>query len=309
MKVIDVYDGDNISNFDELKASGLAVVTKATEGTTGVQKYHGYRYKQCKARNIPIGFYHMLCITSQPETQAENFYNQVKNFNNDIRNMLDVEYENLGSRAEEYTNRFLQRYFELSGQDMIIYSCESYFKEHFSDSFLNSHDLWVAKYSSNKSDLPNQVIWQYSDQCKDYGFVGNDEGKVDINELLLPNKFFRNGYTVQEVIQNNEVEDRGETDIYYILQRELNAQGFRDKNGNKLVEDGIPGPLTLSACPVVKKGASGNITTWIQLRCGATPDGIFGNDTENAVKWMQRKWNINDDGIVGIMTWTKLLGL
>ena len=45
------------------------------------------------------------------------------------------------------------------------------------------------------------------------------------------------------------------------------------------------------------------------LLLGANPDGIFGNDTENAVKWMQRKWNINDDGIVGPNTWAKLLGL
>ena len=112
-----------------------------------------------------------------------------------------------------------------------------------------------------------------------------------------------------EVVVNNATTQATTDNIYLQLQRELNVQGFKDKNGNKLVEDGIPGELTLSACPVVRKGASGNITTWIQLRCGATPDGIFGTDTENAVKWMQRKWNINDDGIVGPNTWAKLLGL
>ena len=106
-----------------------------------------------------------------------------------------------------------------------------------------------------------------------------------------------------------QISSASSTNIYLELQRELNLQGFTDKNGNKLIEDGIPGALTLSACPVVKKGARGSITTWIQLRCGANPDGIFGTDTENAVKWMQRKWNINDDGIVGPNTWRKLLGL
>ena len=126
----------------------------------------------------------------------------------------------------------------------------------------------------------------------------------DVNEF---NEGVLNGN--KQVVVNNATTQVATDNIYLQLQRELNVQGFTDKNGNKLVEDGIPGELTLSACPVVKKGASGNITTWIQLRCGATPDGIFGTDTENAVKWMQRKWNINDDGIVGIMTWTKLLGL
>ena len=110
-----------------------------------------------------------------------------------------------------------------------------------------------------------------------------------------------------EVVVNNATTQATTDNIYLQLQRELNVQGFKDKNGNKLVEDGIPGPLTLSACPVVKKGARGNITTWIQLRCGANPDGIFGTDTENAVKWMQHKWGLVEDGVVGPQTWSKLL--
>ena len=145
----------------------------------------------------------------------------------------------------------------------------------------------------------NVVGHQYTEN----GSISGINGNVDVNN-------FTNGILIgnKQVAINNPVQATTDN-IYLQLQRELNAQGFKDKNGNKLVEDGIPGELTLSACPLVRKGASGNITTWIQLRCGATPDGIFGTDTENAVKWMQRKWNINDDGIVGIMTWTKLLGL
>lgn len=111
------------------------------------------------------------------------------------------------------------------------------------------------------------------------------------------------------VVVNNATTQATTDNIYLQLQRELNAQGFKDKNGNTLVEDGIPGKLTLSACPVVRKGASGNVNTWIQLRCGAVPDGIFGTDTENAVKYMQRKWGLEEDGVVGPATWRKLLGL
>ena len=110
-----------------------------------------------------------------------------------------------------------------------------------------------------------------------------------------------------EVVVNNATTQATTDNIYLQLQRELNAQGFKDKNGNTLVEDGIPGKLTLSACPVVRKGASGNVTTWIQLRCGAVPDGIFGTDTENAVKYMQHKWGLEEDGVVGPQTWSKLL--
>ena len=39
-----------------------------------------------------------------------------------------------------------------------------------------------------------------------------------------------------------------------------------------------------------------------------TPDGIFGNNTLGAVKLFQKKANIDVDGVVGPITWAKLLG-
>ena len=93
------------------------------------------------------------------------------------------------------------------------------------------------------------------------------------------------------------------------LQRELNVQGFKDKNGNTLIEDGIAGELTISACPLVKKGATGNITRWIQRHVNTQDDGIFGEGTRQAVSIYQASKGLEADGIVGKNTWTKLLGL
>ena len=93
------------------------------------------------------------------------------------------------------------------------------------------------------------------------------------------------------------------------LQAELNAQGFRDNNGNKLVVDGIAGSKTLSACPTLKIGAQGNITKLMQQKVGTTADGIFGNNTKQAVKNYQKSKGLSVDGIVGRNTWRKLLGL
>ena len=93
------------------------------------------------------------------------------------------------------------------------------------------------------------------------------------------------------------------------LQVELNAQGFRDSNGNKLVVDGIAGSKTLSACPTLKVGARGNITKLMQQKVGTTADGIFGNGTKQAVINYQKSKGLSADGIVGQNTWRKLLGL
>lgn len=96
------------------------------------------------------------------------------------------------------------------------------------------------------------------------------------------------------------------------LQNELNRQGFRDYEGKTLVVDGIDGKRTKSACPLVKKGAKGNVTRLIQERLNSVGfslgvDGIFGTATYNAVKVFQRNRGLSQDGIVGKNTWNWLL--
>lgn len=89
------------------------------------------------------------------------------------------------------------------------------------------------------------------------------------------------------------------------LQKELNVQGFRDKNGNKLAEDGILGELTISAMPVIKKGSKGNITKLVQellvskgYNTGGV-DGIAGDKTRTAIINYQQRRNIIADGCFG----------
>lgn len=91
------------------------------------------------------------------------------------------------------------------------------------------------------------------------------------------------------------------------LQEELNRQF-----GARLVVDGINGPKTLKACPMVKKGAKGGITRLIQERLNSvgfslTIDGIFGENTNKAIKVFQKNRDLVQDGIVGPNTWEWLL--
>ena len=64
--------------------------------------------------------------------------------------------------------------------------------------------------------------------------------------------------------------------------------------------------------PTVKKGAEGEITRLIQERLNSvgfnlTTDGIFGENTKNAVKVFQKNRGLTQDGIVGPNTWEWLL--
>ena len=88
------------------------------------------------------------------------------------------------------------------------------------------------------------------------------------------------------------------------LQEECNKQGFSNQK-----VDGIAGPNTLNGSPMVRRGARGNITKLIQEKWGISADGIFGANTEVAVKNYQRTNGLSVDGIVGRNTWRKLLNL
>ena len=304
MKGIDISNNNGSINFNGVKNSGVeCVYIKATEGTTFQDSYKSAFYGGAKTIGAKVGFYHFLVGTSAPETQAENFHKEIISYQNDLVPMLDVEVNFPG--LNDYIARFIGRFNQLTSMEIGLYTYTSFLNEYIDVERFKTLKLWEANYNNSPWNLPsngftNRIGHQYTEK----GHIDGVNGVCDVNEF---NEGVLNGN--KQVVVNNATTQIATDNIYLQLQRELNAQGFRDKNGNKLIEDGIPGELTLSACPLVRKGASGNITTWIQLRCGATPDGIFGNDTENAVKWMQRKWNINDDGIVGIMTWTKLLGL
>ena len=303
MKGIDISNNNGSINFNGVKNSGVeCVYIKATEGTTFQDSYKSAFYGGAKTIGAKVGFYHFLVGTSAPETQAENFYKEIISYQNDLVPMLDVEVNFPG--LNDYIARFIGRFNQLTSMEIGLYTYTSFLNEYIDVERFKTLKLWEANYNNSPWNLPsngftNRIGHQYTEK----GHIDGVNGVCDVNEF---NEGVLNGN--KQVAINNPVQAVTDN-IYLQLQRELNAQGFRDKNGNKLIEDGIPGELTLSACPLVRKGASGNITTWIQLRCGATPDGIFGNDTENAVKWMQRKWNINDDGIVGPNTWRKLLEL
>lgn len=88
------------------------------------------------------------------------------------------------------------------------------------------------------------------------------------------------------------------------LQAECNKQGFSNQS-----VDGIPGTITLAGCPMMREGATGNITKLLQEKLGVTADGIFGPNTKAAVIAYQKSKGLSADGIVGPNTWRKLLNL
>lgn len=99
--------------------------------------------------------------------------------------------------------------------------------------------------------------------------------------------------------------------------RDLQTACNRQRYSNQKV-DGIAGKNTLTGCPTLRSGASGEITKCMQQLLkyahgytlgGYGCDGDFGNATKAVVKKFQKAKGLEPDGIVGKKTWKKLLGV
>jgi peptidoglycan hydrolase-like protein with peptidoglycan-binding domain len=68
-----------------------------------------------------------------------------------------------------------------------------------------------------------------------------------------------------------------------------------------------------AAFPVLKAGMKGPAVIGLQYRLKAigllksAADGVFGSETQEAVKAAQRKFNLEADGVVGPATWSELM--
>lgn len=89
-------------------------------------------------------------------------------------------------------------------------------------------------------------------------------------------------------------------------------------DGYKFPKYGADGKWGAESAAVAKKAIckkqvigykNKNLTKFIQEQLGINADGLFGNNTRNAVIAFQKKNNLTADGIVGYNTWVKMLGV
>lgn len=123
---------------------------------------------------------------------------------------------------------------------------------------------------------------------------------------------------------DNTIQPNGTVDGIFGDGTEEAVEDFQRASG--LSVDGIVGKNTWSALigsmPVVGRGDEGHDVKRVQgllvaagfaprdtVRADGTLDGIFGSETEGAVRRFQRAARTTDDGIVGEITWGELLGL
>lgn len=177
----DIQNVNGIKNY-------VGVILKATEGTTYTDPSFMWKYNFLKSNNIKVGAYHFLRDTSSPETQAEHFYNTLRELDIDFIPVLDVEETNgiKGMLATEYSIRFLNRFKELSTLDCIIYGSSSFISVHISSIIKQKYKFWIAHYGVDKPWIPtgcNCIAWQYTDSATLEGVISNRIDKSIVYDL------------------------------------------------------------------------------------------------------------------------------
>lgn len=308
MKGIDISNNNGSIDFNKVKNSGVeCIYIKATEGTTFQDSYKSAFYGGAKSIGAKVGFYHFLVGTSAPETQAENFYNQIRNCDNDLVPMLDVEVNFQG--LNDYIARFVARFKQLTNIEIGIYTYTSFLNEYIDMSRFKILKLWEANYNNKPWTLPtngfaNRVGHQYTEKGHINGINTNVDMNV-FNESIFLSK------------ANISINNTNSSDWLAEYLKSWNWSGWVGKLQRTIGVnvDKIVGPITLKACTLLKKGMYGEIVRRLQevlkaygFNCGDI-DGIFGDKTYNAVVAFQKSRGLTPDGIVGYNTWRKLLGL
>lgn len=182
MKGIDVSNHNGRIDWNKLKNSDVKVVyIKASEGTTYQDPYLNQHYQGAKSIGLPTGFYHYLKGTSAPESQAQNFWNLIKDKENNLMPCLDIE-EN-GFNVMDYTLRFISKFKDLSNLPIVIYT-GPYFANDNLDNRLASYPCWIAHYGVSSPMATN--IWSTNyvgHQYTEKGKVSGINGNVDLNNF------------------------------------------------------------------------------------------------------------------------------
>jgi len=190
MKFLDLSNWNNVTNYEAVANDYNAVICKASEGTTFIDKTFDDKINNLKKVGIKCGAYHYLRRGNEAE-QADLFYSLIKNKELEILPVIDVEDNDLLGDVYGCTKRFYDRFLEISGQKCLIYSGQYYCKDNFTFAQRREFNWWLASYGvSNppRVDGADLVAWQYTSEEKVNGIPGN----VDANICYMSDYFFTN---------------------------------------------------------------------------------------------------------------------
>lgn len=328
-----LYEGPDISshqglvNIKKVRNAGYKRVTiRAGYGKNNVDQRFISNAQACYNLNVPAMTYWFSYgwTAGMAANEADYAIAQTAKFWKECPIAFDLEYDTIRyartkgvnidkNLATEMAIAFLKRVKE-KGYIPVLYTNKDYLKNYFDMGKITKEIgevyVWYARYTSklptSEENIPD--IWQYTSKGKIDGVSGN----VDIN------KFFTDFDGKSVKVEEDKSSKTCNINILN-FQKAANADGYRDKDGKKLVEDGLDGPKTQYVrkliCLQAKKvsgkwtvGSQGKLVKWVQERCNEIlgddqkVDGLYGGYSRTACIAVQRKLHLTDDGKAGYNT-------
>lgn len=141
----------------------------------GVDEYFYYNMLAAQQANIKTGVYVFSYATSVEEAAAEAYFalDVLKDMTVSYPVVWDIEDNNLNKNLSPETLSLMANTFcaiiEAEGYYPMVYSSTSWYNKRIGPVF---YDKWVAQWS-NKLDIPDAAVWQYTDKGSIPGINGN----------------------------------------------------------------------------------------------------------------------------------------
>lgn len=278
-------------------------------------KYFERNYSECVRLGIPFAVYFFSYAVNKAKVTTEIAH--IKRLLGgkkitapvyiDIENTNGLNWRSLSnSELLEIMKEFKAQLAAL-GYKMGIYSSRSAFwNEKMTDLWYDGISKWVAEYGDKVNGFNRTYdIWQHTSRGKLDGINGN----VDMN--IMYNSIFAAEQPKPAPKPKPALKPSNKNTAVKEWQTAAIADGFKFP---KFGADGVWG----AECESVAKAAvckkrltytNRSLTKIVQRKVGVKADGMFGRDTDRAVRNYQKANGLAVDGCVGINTWKKILGV
>ena len=287
-RIIDIYHGETVKDWDELKKDCPFLIHKATQGTSHIDSHYESVIKQCEKRGIPYWLYTFLNKGNELN-QAKYLVKVTKDKVGKyfVGYILDVERDNTAAGIQSALD-----YMKKLDVKLMLYT-------NFADYITyrkviqgrgNNCAWWEARYGKNNGSYDSAHpshsgvdMHQYTDKGK-VPYISS--GGVDLNRITGDGKTKK--WFTQPL---KEIEEEQKTKKAYTGQFPT-----LPKRGYFRLNDGIT--VLLSDKDKAQIRLLQLFLNWC-MWSGLASDGQYGPKTRDAVKAFQKEYGLKADGLFG----------
>lgn len=284
-KAIDISCWQQNVDFNKVRSSGItAVLIRAGYGRETSQKDSEFEthYRGAKAAGLKVGayWYSYASNASEAVLEAKACLSCIKGKSFDLPVYLDMEEASQARLGRSVLTDMAAEFCDAvraGGYRAGVYANLNWFNNYLDYSELRrKNSIWLAQWSGSHSLSCD--IWQYSSEGDVPGISGDVDMDVIENDSIIGGDPDVDPPDKEDTIllKVSYLAESGYTrtgEQVKTVQRLLNAMGYKGSDGKAL-----------------------------------TVDGIFGTNTDYAVRRFQKAEGLTVDGIVGPATWKKLTG-